>query len=244
MENISMNKYFDNLIKEYGTIEPLYVWSKVKSLDELFYCNKEFIKDNLNESFYYYGSLAIDSKPLINDLLKLHDRGVFTCGGQGSLFSYDNWIDDEWIDHEGNKCGKWYASIEQKPYLDCYLKKEYMNDLIKYFESINTKNPEDKINYIIRGKNIKKTNIVGVKYNVTRSKTFKEISEKDNAQWNNYTNFWTNYDFEECDLMLLIKKEYEDIYKIIHNDYISLDLTVINYGSNISIEKVLLDFFN
>ena len=239
-----MNNNFYNLIKDYGTNNPQLVWSKVKTLDELFYCNKEFIKDNLNESFYHYGSLALDSKPLIKNLLNLHDKGVFTYDGQGSLVSYDDWIENEWIDEKGNKCGKWYISIEQKPYLDCYLKKEYMNDLIKYFELINTKNPKDKINYIIRSKNIKKTNIEDEGCNLTRTKKYKNLSEKDKSEWLNYTNHWIDYNFEECNLLLLIKDKYKEIYDIFYNDYISLGLIATKYGSNIIIEKVLLDFFN
>lgn len=231
-----MNKNFDDLIKEHGTINPHYVWSKVNTLEELFYCNEEFIKDNLKESFYHYGSFVIDSNPLIEDLLKLHDKGVFTYGGQGSLLEYDKWIETE--------CGKWFCSIEQKPYLTCMIHNKYAKKLIKYFEKFNTENIDDKINYIINGKYIKATNITTEKYNLTKTKTYKELSQKSISKWNYYTNFWLNNEFENSDLLFCINILSPKLYKIFYDDYISLDICASKYGSEIVIEKVLLDFFN
>ena len=229
------------LIQKYGNTDPQYVWSCVSTMEELFYCNKEFIKNNLTESFYHLGSLHIDSLPLVNNLLELHDKGVFTYEGQGSLMIYDKWTNKKWAGVDGTKCGKWFYSIEQKPYLRCIIEKKHTNDLVKYLEIINKDLLDDKINYIIRNLNIKLTNIQEEKYNVTRSKNYGKLSQKANIDWDYYTNLWQNTLFRE-DIWFF--KKYDELYDIISNNYSVLNLTTENYGSNIILEKILLDFFN
>ena len=229
------------LINKYGISEPQYVWSCVSTMEELFYCNKEFIKNNLTESFYHYGRLAIDSRPLANNLLELHDRGVFTYDGQGSVMIYDKWINNKWTNFDGKKCGRWFTSIEQKPYLDCIIKKKYANNLLKYLEKINKDLLDDKIKYIICGEKETVTNIDEIIYNITRSKTYKKLSQKNTAEWYYGTNLHKNNSFRDS---LCIFDMYDELYDIISNNYVVLNLATENYGSNIILEKILLDFFN
>jgi hypothetical protein len=230
------------MIQKYGNTDPQYVWSCVSTMEELFYCNKEFIKNNLTESFYHYGSLAIDSRPLANNLSELHDKGVFTYDGQGSLMIYDKWTNKKWTGADGTKCGGWFYSIEQKPYLDCIIEKKHTNDLLKYLEKINKDLLDDKIKYIIHGIDIKLTNIQEEKYNVTRSKTYKKLSQKNTTDWKYGTNLWQNSSFS--DAIYIFDDIYDELYNIISNNYVVLNLTTENYGSNVILEKILLDFFN
>ena len=239
----NIDERFNNmisLIKANGHSDPQFVWENVETMEELFYCNKEYIKNNLSESFYNYGKLAIDSLPLANYLLELHDKGVFTFDGQGSLINYDKWIDKEWINHEGEKCGKWFYSVEQKPYLMCIIKKKIVDELLKYLQNINNNILNDKINYIMIGDNIKFTNIKKMKYNVTRTKTYKKMSDKNTSEWQYGTNLWNHRSFTDniCDFY-----DYPELYDIIEKKYVALQLAAQNYGSSIVLEKVLLDFF-
>ena len=230
-----------SLIKKIGHSNPQFVWKNVKTMDELFYCNKEFIKNNLSESFYHYGKLALDSQPLIKYLLELHDKKVFTLNGQGPLMNYDKWINKKWINYEGLKCGKWFYSIEQKPYLICIIKKKYVNNLLEFLKKINESVSDDKINYMIIGENFKFTNINEKKYNVTRSKTYKKMSDKNTSEWEYGTNIWDHYSFSEHICYFL---DYPKLYDKIVKKYVSLNLCTQNYGSHIVLEKVLLEFFN
>ena len=230
-----------SLVQIFGRSNPHFVWKNVKTIKELFYCNKEFIKNNLSESFYHYGELEPDSQPLIKYLLELHDKKVFTHNGQGSLVNYDKWIDDEWTTCEGEKCGKWFSSIKQKPYLICIIKKRHVNNLIEYLENRNNNISSDKINYIITGDNIKFTNINENKYNVTRTKSYKKLSDKDISEWKYPTNLWPNGSLDDN---ISYFYDYPKLCDIIVKKYVSLELTTKKYGSNIVLEKILLDFFS
>jgi len=232
----------DGLIKEYGLTKPLFVWSKIKKQEDLFHCNKEFIKGRLSESFYHAGPLEDDSKSLIPNLLKLHDVGVFTFGGQGSLIEHDKWIDNEFKDYNGRICGKWYSAIEQKPFLECLIHQKYITKLIEYIDTRNKLNNinNEKINYIIMedGKP-NKTNMVEEEYNVTREKSYKELSQKEKTKWENYTNI---HPFSTEDYIFELGETFP--FKKIMCDYVVLTLSASNYGSEMNIEEILLDFFN
>lgn len=74
-----MSVHFDfikSLIVKYGKNNPHNTWTHVQTMEESFYCNKEFIKNNLTESFYYYGELSPNSKILEKYLLELYDYGI------------------------------------------------------------------------------------------------------------------------------------------------------------------------
>jgi hypothetical protein len=230
-----------SLIRVNGLTNPQFVWENVSTMEELFYCNKEFIKNNLSESFYHLGPLALDSLPLTEYLLELHDKGVFTYGGQGSLIDYDKWIDTEWRTPEGNLCGKWFASIEQKPYLECIIDKAHINNLLLFIKNINENMSHDGINYLIFGSNVKFTNINEHKYNVTRTKSYSKISDKDVTEWEYPSNLWNSYSFADN---ISYFDLYPELYNVIAENYIVLQLTTKNYGSDIILEKTLLDFLN
>ena len=250
MSDYNIDEHFNELIslvQKYGLSNPQYVWQNVITMEELFYCNKEYIKNNLSESFYNFAKLAPDSQPLANYLLKLHNKGVFTFDGQGSLMNYDKLKGKEWVNYERkdanehNRYNNYFYSIEQKPYLSCIIKKEYLNDLLEYLKNINESISNDKINYIITGNDIKFTNIDMNKYNVTRTKFYKKLSEESTSEWQYPTNLWPNESFSNyiCEFC-----DYIDLYNdVIIIKYVALQLVAQNYGSNIVLEKVLLDFF-
>ncbi len=233
-----MSIHFDfikSLIEKYGKNSPQYVWTHIYTIEELFYCNKEFIKNNLTESFYHYGELCPDSKILEKYLLELHDYGIFTYGGQGNTMIYDK---ESIIEYE-IKCGKRFYSMEQKPFLECMVKLVHVDKLLNYISLFNNNIIDEQLYYIIVGNDINHTNITQRMYNVTREKKYNELSQKDIILWNDYTNLWTDIPF---DGHIFIFDKYKNLYDIIYNEYFVLNLTTKNYGSQIILEKVLLDF--
>ena len=216
------------LVKIYGKDDPQFVWSQCDSLNQLFYCNIEFLKNNLTESFYHYGELVIDSKPLVDDLIELHCRGIFTVNGQGSLINHNVFIDKKNI----------FCDTEQKPFLSFFMKKKHMCQLIDYFNE--KKYTDDKIYYNITlptNENI--SNLEETVYTVTRERIYNNADDLVHAIWNDYSSLKTDFTFRTYAFIFNI---YPEIKKIINEKYIHVDLTTYKYGSNIQIEKELINF--
>ena len=234
------------IITKYGETNPEYVWACINNIDDLFNCNIAFIENRLSLSFYHYGKLNADSEPLINDLVKLHQYKVFTIGGQGSLLEYDKFINKTWIDLEtGELCGNWFCSIEQKPYLSCFIKKSYLKKLIKYFNNLNFNNINDGIKYIITTPSEMITNLDNniCTYTVTREKCYKNKDINiNNSSWEEPTSIKTCFSYNNY-LNIFNFNNFQKIKNIFKKKYIYLDLTTNNYGSTISVEKILLNFF-
>ena len=232
-------------IKEFGLVKKydsyLVIWDKIQTIEELFYCNVEFIKGNICGTPYHFGPLNIDSIPLINDLIKLHDYGFLSTGGQGSLMEYDKWCDKSWINQSGTQCGKWFYSIEQKSYISGYIKNDNIDTLVAYFESLNCDsifNNGDKIFYYVNSCNKKITNI-DLQHNLTRTKSYKTIEDKDYVEWEYPTNIWTNDEYDN----MLDFKEWTNILPLIKNKYAFVYIAMNNYGSSVSVETILLNYF-
>jgi hypothetical protein len=204
----------DELIAKYGKTDPQEVWINVWSMEELFHCNKEYIKNNLTESFYSFGELAPDSKLLMNDLVELHDYGVFTCNGQGAIMN---------------------EYTQQRPYLDCFVKNEHNEKLIEYLNNIKIKG--ERIYYIIStfksGKFI--TNMPYTIHNLTR------IKKDKNDEWECPTNKELNRG--DFGIFLDYCNDCSGIYEDFINDYFHLFISSNRWGSKTSIEKILLDYF-
>jgi len=212
-----MSNNIGTLIETYGKSDPHKVWSQIDNLDDLFIANIEFIKGNMSESFYHYGELAPDSIPLIENLVKLHNHGVFTVNGQGPL------------DKETNK-----LHIQQKPYLDCFISMKYVNSLIKYLEKLSF--DDDSVYFIITTKDKIIIHIPDDFYCVTREKL------ATCNKWAYPTNLQTIYNHYENTLIFEMYKN-TLIYNNIINNYFNLRITTENFNSSISLEKVLLDFY-
>ena len=99
----------------------------------MFYCNKEFIKDNLKQSPYLYKSFLIDTKSSISNLLKLHDKGCFIYIVKGSLLEYDICKDNECIEISDDElfdyCQDldWSDTVKNK-WIEAYEKKGVCKD--------------------------------------------------------------------------------------------------------------------
>jgi hypothetical protein len=239
-------------IEKYGKSEDsnVYIpqiWRNIKTLEEFFYCNKEFIKGNIYGSCYHLGPLCEDSLPLVPDLIQLHDKGFLTTDGQGSLLTYDKYIPKM----------NYFLSAEQRPYLEGFIKNKYIDDILKYINDFNSntiEDREDKIMYIIHTKNENITNIQldsimspivlhresKIHY-VTRSKIYDTIEQKNNKFWNEITHISTLYSLYE--MVDGYFREYDSIKSEIIENYSLLTLSTEKYGSNISLEKFLLNFF-
>jgi hypothetical protein len=226
-----IKKYIEKYGKSQSEDDYLQIWKKIKTIEELFYCNKEFIKGNIYGSCYHLGPLHEDSLALVLDLIQLHDNGFLTVNGQGPLLIYDS--------HKTNK--NFFVSIEQRPYLEGYIENKYIEDILKYILNFNSNMTEDKIFYRIYTKDKTITNIDKI-HNVTREKSYHTIEQKNDMIWETPTNLHTDYnlydqadhEFQGCNPI---------ISKLIKRDYSTLCLSTEKYGSDISLEKFLLDFF-
>jgi hypothetical protein len=230
--------HLNKLIKTHGKKNPHFIWKSIKTLQEMFYCNIAFIKGHIAESFYHYGELEIDSKLLIDDLVKLHHYGIFTVNGQGSVIESKKFINKTWKNVHNKECGNWYVSIEQKPFLCGFIEIKYFDELLKYLNNLHF--TDDKIYYVFSS--IDKpviTNLNTNCYTVTRDKSYYNIDDEEQTKWRDYTLFQPYEKYIEYETF----NEYEDIYNIIKKDYIYFEITTKNYGSSISIEKTLLNFF-
>lgn len=98
-----------------------------KSIEDLFNYNIDFIKGNIDSTFYHLGPLEKDSQLIADKLLILNENDVFTFNGQG-------YCNDE-------KC-------IQKPYLCCYINIKHMDTLKKKIKFFNKKG-NLKIKYYI-----------------------------------------------------------------------------------------------
>jgi hypothetical protein len=193
------------------------IWDTVQSVQDFIDCNIKFISGDLPATPYYDAQLAQDSVPLSRDLIKLHKYGVLTVDGQGSLIEHNKTINEDIV------------SIEQKPYLCCFIPKKFKQELIQCFKKhphivyIVCEDDEDTI-----------TNISGIKYNVTRKK-------KNLDDWNLCTNLWTDHQFISTFTQTF--HDHEFLFEEISDKYIYADITCKEYGSATSIEKFLLSFF-
>ena len=194
------------------------LWDEVETIQDFFYCNMKFISGELPATPYHHGSLAKDSIPLSDDLLKLHEYNVLTVDGQGSLID------------KNKKVGHDIVSVEQKPYLSCFLEKKYKEQLIEFFEN------KIHLMYIIQeyGKQTI-TNITNKRCNVTRTKKNKDKT------WNLCTNLWTDHCF--MDSFNETFYEHEFLFDKVFEEYIYVDIASNVYGCDTSIEKTLLSFF-
>ena len=215
------------------------IWKQIKTEEELFMCNIEFIKGRIYGTPSHDGPLNFDSVLLMNDLIELHNYKFFSTEGQGPLLEYDKWCDETWKHVcTGKQCGKWYYSIEQKPYLNGFIETKHIEQLIEYIEKFNN-NTTDKMFYVINTSDYTKTNFYS-QHNVTRQKSYKEIKLKEESDWDYFTNIWADQSYG--DSMSLFDSNYSNIASLLENKYAYISVAMEKYGSNVSIEKILLHF--
>lgn len=240
----------NKLIQKYGKIDPQRVWNNVKTIEELFYCNIEFIKGNITESFYYFGPLAQDSLPLVGNLIKLNECGVFTHNGQRS-------ISEEKYKHykTGND-----MIAKQRPYIGCYMRRDYEDDLMEYL--IALKYPDDEILFTLNRPCYSYTNIDNKEHQLFRKngETYYPLTKYTDAcnktgewEYGDMLNVFYYTDEDICDGYAEVQSSIFDhdqmfygcsdkIFNHFGAHYMSVTITTRKWGSKINIEQVLLDF--
>jgi hypothetical protein len=97
-------------------------------MNKLDYICSDLSDETILEPFinllFYLLTLELDSKLLIDDLVELHNKGIFTENGQGPLYE----ITDGGYIHK------------QRPFLSCFVPIKYLDTLERYLNNNKKKN--------------------------------------------------------------------------------------------------------
>jgi len=201
-------------------------WYSVKTYDDLLKLNIEFIDEKIDKTPYSFGPM-VGSQELRNNLVKLHQYGILTVGGQETKCEYNMYKDNYW------------RSFEQRAYLDFYINLDDNKKLAESFiEYLKNKN----IIYLIKNPNGNAiiTNVKGRRFNLTRTSKSTEHKDKDTFLWNDDTNFWNKYaDCEFYGQWGFIKSKSSKIKKIFKNT-LYFQLALPEYGKG-NLEEILLN---
>lgn len=191
-------------------------FSKVKTYKDLLDANVAFLEGKLETTPYHYGPVDEETKPLLEDLIKLHSYGFFSVASQPSKKDKEEYVDKTWYIH-GEKQGNWWYTSEQIPCIEGYIPKTQIDEFYKfiskhrkdyYFEVYEFTRRKGTIltcfeSYVeteyLRGNFPNHTKY----YNITREKSHKDRNQLKNEHWEDYTNLplRTNdyYDFTGYD---------------------------------------------
>lgn len=81
---MSINSEYEEKIND-----AIYIFENVKSVNELQKLTLDFIKGKLIATNYHYGPLHIESKKIINELIKMNDLGFITISSQPGEIEYE-----------------------------------------------------------------------------------------------------------------------------------------------------------
>lgn len=80
------------------------IWGNIKTWEDLLTTNVRFIRGELIQTPYHFGPLLEDSQLLANELISLHNYGIFSVDGQGPDIE-----------------------LSQRPYIDFYIQNTKLN---------------------------------------------------------------------------------------------------------------------
>ncbi len=193
------------------------LYNNSNPIEEIFNLNKEYIKGNITETPYMWGSLDFSNKNLVNDLLEMYDNGLFTVNSQTGK---EEEILGEYLFNDNVYCD----SI-QKPYNDFYMK-DYNKALVLYENLIRIKNVEvvmifkDCIKYTDGFKN--------GSINVIIKRTYKEINGPKPRMWKVYARISKH------------SRGYAFI-PLIDNNFTYVSVLYNRYNSIVNVERLVLD---
>lgn len=119
-------------------------WYTASTYAELVQINSDFITGKTTETPYYTGSIEANNTKLIDKLVKLHEYGLLTVGGQESLCEYRTFVTGTPINGDpGKEENKWWLDEEQRGYisfhvqLDKNAQSELVYSLLLQLENLN-----------------------------------------------------------------------------------------------------------
>ena len=222
-------KAIRNIIRDLDKRDPLQVYNHVQNFNDLLEVNIAFLQGKINYT-YYYGSIT-DTEPnlnpdtvlLLDKLVELHKLGFYTMDGQGSLKKIKN------FNHIYTGQNMWMET-EQKSYLQGYMKKEYVYDLLRYLQTQN-------VFYVFKDPvtwDILATNMDDSRYNVTRHRSHVDRYQLHNEPWIYSTNTHISFD-DRGD------HDYPNVQRILEENCVYFDIFVREYNTE-NVEDILLNW--
>ncbi len=203
------------------------LFKSAKTFRELLRLNKKFIDGELVGTPYHLGPLESDSVTIKNDLLLLHDEGLFTVNGQPGAAGTEYGV---WYEYS-----KKYFDHLQAPYLCFYMEKGPLADKLK--RSLAT---QEQIKFNIWDKNGPVLSNFFEGISVTTERGAKKKKNIKHAAWEESTHIWSAHTNRfppgryggELDIPLVEDSE----------DFIFVDTVIPEYGSSASLEQKILFF--
>jgi hypothetical protein len=221
---------FLKIIKKNGENNPLEIIPYIDTFKKLQIYNIEYIKGNIDETFYNIGRSNIDNK-ILKDIIQLNKLGFLSMDSEPSMCEYYKPI-------KNNLEGNGYSDYEKKPFISGFIKKDVIEKLNKYINKTpSLENIVFFVPHFLFNKNNRELK-KGEKINLDREKVYYNIKDNKNAKWIEYSNFF--YDDSLNAYYLL--ENYRNLQYIL-KDYAFCIIFIDEYCTEVNLFKQLLKFF-
>jgi hypothetical protein len=233
-----MNNFL-KIIAKFGRTNPDIIIPYINTFNKLQIYNIEYLKGNITHSFYQYG-FTDEEKTILNYMLELNKLGFITIYFAPSRCNYSEILTEKMV----NENGKYikvptseYLDSEEKAYISGYIKRDLVAKLDRYIKN----NPKLKNvifhvpqYYFNKDEEYKKGDII----NLARYRTYYNISEQKNSEWDNESNFFYNDNFSSYHLI-----DEHDNLKYVLKDYVECNIILNEYCTKVNLFEELIKFF-
>lgn len=233
-----MSYNFLKIIQKYGKKNPEIIVRYIDTFQKLQIYNIEFLKGNINRSFYWGVPVYEENKNIINNLIELNKSGFITSDFETGKCTYSRFVDHTWLNYKGEIEGNWFVDSEEKPYITGYIKKDLIKKLDQYIrESPILKNIVFHVPYYLFNKDMEYEK--GDVINLRKNKAYYKLEDQNKTEWENESHFFYNDDFNGYSII----EEYYHNLKPILKDYVYCTIFINEYCTRIDLFRELLKFF-
>lgn len=225
-------------------------YKSIQTYQDLLDTNVRFLNGQIGVTPYCAGPIDEETKPMRDDLLRLHEFGFVSVCSQPAEKNPPRFIANKWI-YNGRLCGNWWVETRQRSFLEGYLPTKWVDKWLAfmrsepdYYYAWYTLEEAEHKQWLCFGKTI--TSLVPKlqqytfpsvhDFALTLQKSHERKEQLDATPWDVYTT-WSKWS------MVFDFDGYPNLHRVLQEeDVVKIFIASKTFGEG-ACEKVLLKFF-